>query len=214
MNLNSEGFDAQYALRSCLRTKAKCSELPDVIYSWCLICKENTRINGNHRVVVDHNPRWTLGDNPLYLEKGPEFQSCFDSGCRLSRRFVPVDAEVSSIMPRIVSDLASIIVDLDRDIRWLVKDSVLPPFSQTSFWLPTPQLPHNDGSIIITRTIHAKSLTYTCDAEQSSLACFRGLPPDPIWPESPPNPSLSPESQLAGIRPIQECRGTPQSARH
>ena len=94
VNLNSEGFDAQYALRSCLRTKAECPELPDIIESWCLICKENTRINGNHRVVVDYNPQWTLGDNPLYLEKRPECQSCFDSGSRLSGKFVPVDAEV------------------------------------------------------------------------------------------------------------------------
>jgi len=123
--LNSEEFDAQYALRSCLRKKGECSELPDVIKSWCLTCKENTRINGNHRVVVDHNPQWTLGDNPLYLEKRPECQSCFDSGSRLSGRFVPVDEEVTSIMPRIVSDLANSIVDLDRYVRWLVMDSVL-----------------------------------------------------------------------------------------
>ena len=125
MNLSSEGFDARYALRSCLRTKDECSELPDVIKSWCLTCKENTRICGNRKVVVDHNSLWTLGDNPLYLEKRPECQSCFDSGSRSPGRFVPVDEEVSSIMPRMVSELANSIVDLDRDVRWLVMDSVL-----------------------------------------------------------------------------------------
>ena len=94
--------------------------------SWCLACKKKkTRINGNHRVVIDHNPQWTLGDNPLYLEKQPECQSCFDSDSRLWGRFMPGDEEVSSIMPRIVSDLAYSIVDLDRNVRWLVMKSVL-----------------------------------------------------------------------------------------
>ena len=76
---------------------------------------------------VDHNTQWTLGDNPLYLEKQPECQSCLDS----KGRFVPIDEEIPSIMPGLVANLANSVVDLGRDVRRLVVDSVLRASTRT-----------------------------------------------------------------------------------
>lgn len=123
-NLEEEGFDRQYTLRSCLRTQDECSDLPDAVESWCIRCKEQTKFCGDRTSVIDHNPRWTLGRKPLYVERRPECLLCQHASHPTSR-FVPVKLEIASVLPRLVAELARYIVDLDRDIKGSVMDSML-----------------------------------------------------------------------------------------
>jgi len=123
-SLEKEGFDEQYALRSCLRTQDKCSDLPNAVESWCMQCKAQTSIHGDRTYLIDHYPRWTLGRKPLYVMRRPRCFSCQQAGHSPSR-IVPVKLEMASVMPRLVTNLARRIVDLDRDIKSIVIDSML-----------------------------------------------------------------------------------------
>lgn len=121
--LEKEGFDQYYALRSFLRTKDESSGLADTVESWCVICKEGTKISKGRTVVVDYNPQYTLGKIPLYLEKRNDSLLCLEVG-RKSSRFVPKE-NIPSVIPVLVWNIARCIVDLDRSIKGFVMDSVL-----------------------------------------------------------------------------------------
>lgn len=129
-NLEKEGFDRQHALRSCLRTQDECSDLPDAVESWCMRCKEQTKIYGDRISLIDHTPQWTLGRKPLYVERRPGCLSCQHGG-HTHVRFVPVKPEIASVFPSLVAELARHIMDLDRDIKDSVMDSMLQASGRT-----------------------------------------------------------------------------------
>ena len=87
-------------------------------------CKEQTKIYGDRISLIDHNPRWTLGRKPLYLEGRPGCLSC-QHASHTHVRFVPVKPGFASLFPRLVAELARRIMDLDRDIKGSVMDSML-----------------------------------------------------------------------------------------
>src|SRR5262249_44030866 len=78
----------------CLRRREKeqNEQLLQPVISWCITCREKTRLYGNIEgcYSMDKSPRWTLGLRPLYLERQPGCRSCHELHKRSSGRFVPV----------------------------------------------------------------------------------------------------------------------------
>lgn len=74
--------------------------LPLTVASWCIHCKENTRLVHDKTVHVDENPRWVLGTPSKYVERRPKCLTCQVNGRPGTGRFVPVDASIPSVYGR------------------------------------------------------------------------------------------------------------------
>jgi hypothetical protein len=108
IDLDEQGFDDNYAFGSCLRAKDEApSPSPGAVKCWCYICKKDTKTSStyssNQKEYEDHNPRWTLGARPLYVERS---STCFCCG-RSNTRFVPTDVNIPVILPQLVKNLGS-----------------------------------------------------------------------------------------------------------
>jgi hypothetical protein len=83
----------QYA--SLLRPPNENDGLPAIVESWCITCKDKTKVNGLNSF-IDTYPRWTLGIvRPLYVERKPHCKNHTSEGT--SPRFVPKSPDTSSI---------------------------------------------------------------------------------------------------------------------
>ncbi|ERF68565.1 hypothetical protein EPUS_04663 [Endocarpon pusillum Z07020] len=70
-------------------------EVPQTVETWCHRCKEDTKTVDRSSIYVDKDPRWTIGNHPMYVERKPTCKICADQG-RVAR-FVPVDGKILSI---------------------------------------------------------------------------------------------------------------------
>jgi hypothetical protein len=59
---------------------------------WCFKCKDKTVLSGGSTRFIDREPRWTIGDPPLYLERIKYCKACENS----KASFVPTDASTLS----------------------------------------------------------------------------------------------------------------------
>lgn len=74
--------------------------MPRTVLSWCIQCRENTRVSGGRNVYEDNRPRWTLGrKRPLCVESSPNCQNCSTR----NTRFVPVDASILSVAYQVLA---------------------------------------------------------------------------------------------------------------
>ena len=90
--------------------------LPLTVTSWCIHCKENTRLKDGRNTYVDMSPRWILGIPSKYIERRPKCLTCPVNGRSSETRFVPVDASIPSIYMKKLSRF---------NLRWgTLKDNV------------------------------------------------------------------------------------------
>ena len=71
-------------------------EVPRTVETWCHRCKEDTKTVDRSSIYVDKDPRWTIGNHPMYVERKPTCKICADQG-RVAR-FVFVDDKILSII--------------------------------------------------------------------------------------------------------------------
>jgi len=81
------------AWRGCLQTAVKDNTgFSKPVNSWCIQCREKTRISKDRKFYQDTTPLWTLGiSRPLYVERTPQCLRCMIDLQRASGRFVPVE---------------------------------------------------------------------------------------------------------------------------
>lgn len=110
----------------CLRQmeKEQNEQLLQPVISWCMKCREKTRLYGSLRgcYYMDKSPRWTLGLRPLYLERQPGCRRCLELHKRVSWRFVPVDPNIRSIYHSHLNDFAKCYAHYDPLIIGLILD--------------------------------------------------------------------------------------------
>ena len=129
--LDKEGFEVDYAIRSCLRSHEECTGLRKVVESWCMRCKENAVMSGGRKTTTDRHPRYTLGQKPFYVERRGRCALCQKAN-RTHVRLVPVQAEIDSIFLHRLQDLVKHISHLDREIKGHVMDQMLQLSAKTS----------------------------------------------------------------------------------
>ena len=92
------------AWRGCLQKAAKDNAgPPKPVNSWCIRCREKTRLSGDRKIYQDTTPLWTLGTSrPLYVEHKPRCLRCDIDLQRTSGRFVPVEDIPSITQPNLL----------------------------------------------------------------------------------------------------------------
>jgi hypothetical protein len=93
----------------CVRTKDMCKDLPTVVKSWCIECKERSKVSGGGSVYDDMDPKWTIGEPAKYIERRP---NCLR--CGVGSRFIPMDVNVPSINTQSLMGFADEFTSLDQ----------------------------------------------------------------------------------------------------
>lgn len=92
----------------CMQKDGKADgNLPGMVASWCIYCKDRTKHLKGAGPWLDTKPRWTYGHlRPLYIEREVQCLSCTAQGLRTGR-FIPVD-ETPSVYKRRLSQFAKL----------------------------------------------------------------------------------------------------------
>ena len=109
------------AWKGCLQKAVKDNAKP--VNSWCIRCREKTRISKDRKVYQDTTPLWTLSmSRPLYVERKPQCLRCLIDLQRASGRFVPVE-NIPSISRESLSQFAERFGKYDETILSMLLDS-------------------------------------------------------------------------------------------
>lgn len=120
---------ARYSMMLQLR-ETLTAERAKPVESFCLRCREQTKVKGGGNVNVDSEPLWTLGGcRPLYVERRSNCLNCQMLG-RDSGRFVPKDEGIPSIFHKVLARLADLYGRYDGPIIATLMDH-WPPSSRT-----------------------------------------------------------------------------------
>jgi len=93
----------------CVRAKDMCKDLPSKVQSWCIECKEKSRLSDGGNKCLDMDPRWTRGKPPKYIERRP---NCLN--CNAGSRFIPIDTKILSVGTQMLRAFADEFADLDE----------------------------------------------------------------------------------------------------
>ena len=90
--------------RGAVRSPEDCNEaLAKPVESWCIHCKEKTKVHSNGDRFIDTSPRWDLGSPPKYIERRPNCLNCPLEGRTGTARFVPINSKIISIYKKRLS---------------------------------------------------------------------------------------------------------------
>jgi len=104
--------------QGCIRDPKDCKgKLSQPVESWCIHCKESTKLTGDRTRCIDKTPRWTLGDPPKYVERQPRCLNCLSEGRPSPARFIPVDATIPSIYKAKLSTFEKNWGNLPEDVK-------------------------------------------------------------------------------------------------